>query len=305
MSRYLFTLALSCILSATSVWAATETTPGAADKPAANRGKPQENKLTPAKLTLAQIIEKHAAARGGLKAWRAVQTLTFTGKMDAGRPVKPTPPPGPNVIPPNRPARIEAAKKREAEIEAASKQVQVPYILELKRPHKSRLEIQFEGQTALQVYDGEKGWKLRPFLGRHEVEAYNDEELQLAAEQTELDGALLDYAAKGYKAQLEGMEPVEGHDAYRIKVTFKNGQARHVWVDAKSFLEVKIDESRKLGGKLRAVYTMLRDYKTVDGLKIPHLLETRVEGARSVEKIIVEHVTVNPKLDDTRFAKLQ
>jgi hypothetical protein len=36
--------------------------------------------------------------------------------------------------------------------------------MKLKRPGKMRIELQFNGKTALQVYDGSNGWKLRPFL---------------------------------------------------------------------------------------------------------------------------------------------
>src|ERR1700745_3095287 len=35
-------------------------------------------------LSVAQIVERHIAARGGLTAWRAVQTLAVTGKVEAG-----------------------------------------------------------------------------------------------------------------------------------------------------------------------------------------------------------------------------
>src|SRR5256885_7183412 len=43
-----------------------------------------ESKTSAAGLSAAQIVEKHVAARGGLTAWRAVQTLWVTGKLDAG-----------------------------------------------------------------------------------------------------------------------------------------------------------------------------------------------------------------------------
>src|SRR5437016_6465723 len=39
---------------------------------------------SPAKLTAEQVIEKNVAARGGLQAWRAVETLSMSGKMDVG-----------------------------------------------------------------------------------------------------------------------------------------------------------------------------------------------------------------------------
>jgi len=38
----------------------------------------------PAQLSAAQIVERNVAARGGLQAWRAVQTMSYSGKMDAG-----------------------------------------------------------------------------------------------------------------------------------------------------------------------------------------------------------------------------
>src|SRR3977135_1058413 len=43
-------------------------------------GKP----AAPGGLSAAQIVDKHVAARGGLQAWRAVQTLAVTGKLEAG-----------------------------------------------------------------------------------------------------------------------------------------------------------------------------------------------------------------------------
>src|SRR5713226_367551 len=43
-----------------------------------------ESKPAPAGLSAAQIVDKHVAARGGLQAWRAVQTISASGKLDAG-----------------------------------------------------------------------------------------------------------------------------------------------------------------------------------------------------------------------------
>ena len=84
-----------------------------------------------ASLTAAQIIDKNIAAKGGLQAWRAVQTMTFSGKIDAG----------------------------------GKSKAQLPFVLEKKRARKMRVEIAFANDTAVQVYDGANGWKLRPYLG--------------------------------------------------------------------------------------------------------------------------------------------
>src|SRR5438874_1032826 len=54
----------------------------------------------------------------------------------------------------------------------------------------------------------------------------------------------LDYAAKGTRVELDGMEKVEDRDTYKLKLTFKSGDVTHVWVDAKTFLEAKVEGLR-------------------------------------------------------------
>lgn len=187
-----------------------------------------------------------------------------------------------------------------------AEQTQLPFRMELKRVRKSRLELDFRGQTSVQVFDGANGWKLRLFLNRHDVEPFTADEMKAAALQADLDGPLVDYAAKGTKVELEGAEKVEGNDTYRLKLTFRNGQTQRVWVDAKTFLETKIEGTpRRLDGKYHSVEIYFRDYRAVSGLMVPYLLETKVEGVTQTEKIQIEKVAVNPRVEDSRFAKLQ
>jgi outer membrane lipoprotein-sorting protein len=227
---------------------------------------------TPATLTAAQIVDKNVAARGGLQAWRAVHTLSMSGKLEAG----------------------------------GTQNTELPFALEMKRPRKTRMELQFNGQTAVQVYDGANGWKLRPFLNRHEVEPYTPEELKAAALQADLDGPLVDYTAKGTKVEVEKIQAVEGRQAYNLKLTLKNGQVQHIWVDAQNFLEVKVEGTpRRLDGKYRPVETYFRDFRSVKGLMVPYVLETAVEGSKRTEKIRIESVVVNPKLEDSHFTRPQ
>lgn len=252
------------------------------------------------RLTAAQIVERNVAARGGLEAWRRVQSISMAGKMDAGKLREPYQVRGPN----KRQARAQAASTAAPADADVGKTIQLPYVMELQRPRKTRVEIVFKDETAVQVYDGVNGWKLRPYLGRKDVDPYTAEELKTAAEQQELDGPLINYAAKGTKVALAGTDTVEGRDAYKLKLTLKGGQVRNVWVDKQTFLEVKMDGApRRLDGKLHAVAIYLRDYKPVDGLMIPHLLETTVQGVRDSQTMTVERVALNPKLEEARFAK--
>ena len=260
----------------------------------------------PRLLSAAEVVNRNVAARGGLEAWRAVQTLSMTGKMEAGGNNRPaTPQPGlrrgQKVTPPRPIAQVE-----------------LPFKMDLKRTRKQRLEIEFNGQTSVQLYDGVNGWKLRPYLNRSDYEPYTADEEKVASEQSDLDGPLVDYAAKGTTVQLAGSEIVDARDNYKLKLTLKNGYSFHVWIDAQTFLETKMEGApRRLDGQYRPVEIYLRDYRTVNGLRIPAVLETRVNTTASVgvhggkqtqqqwtsEKITIDEVSVNPRLDDSLFSK--
>jgi outer membrane lipoprotein-sorting protein len=237
-------------------------------------------------MSAAQVVERNVAARGGLAAWRAVQTVSWKGKMGAGATTY-------AVVTPQ--GKLEQKEHEETLL---------PFRFEFKRPLKSRLELDFNGQTAVQVFNGTSGWKLRPYLGRNDWEAYLPDEQKQAAADPGIDGLLIDYAAKGARVESDGTEMVDNHAAYRLKVTRKDGEVRHVWVDGESFLDVRIDGNpRKLDGRPHPVVVDLRDYKRDQGLMIPHLLETAVQGVPRTEKITIDSITVNPKLDDSRFTK--
>jgi hypothetical protein len=262
-------------------------------------------KAAPANLTAAQIVEKHVAARGGLQAWRAVQTMSVTGQMDAGS--------GDSAERSAKIARagLGASVKRPnngttpaAGTAAEAKQVQLPFVLQMKRPHKSRLEIVFAGKTAVQIYDGTTGWKLRPYLNRNSSEPFTAEEAKAASGKGDLDGPLVDYAAKGTKVELVGVEPVEDHDAYKLKLTMKDGDVQHIWIDAQSFLDVKLEGiPRRMDGRMHNVWIYQRDFRSVQGLMIPFVVQTTVEGYRETHRTLIEKVTLNEKLDDAAFGK--
>lgn len=217
-----------------------------------------------------QIVERSIAASGGLQAWRAVNTMVMSGQIEVG----------------------------------GKKNASLPFTMTMKRPKKSRFEVRFQGQTAFQVYDGEQGWKVRPFLGRDEVDPYTPEEAKQAAESAELDGLLVDHAQKGTKVVVAGAERVEGHGAYKLKLTLKDGTQRMTWIDATTFLQVKVEgDPRKLDGRMHPVYVFLRDYRSENGLKVPHVIETAVQGGKQTHKMTIERVSVNAPVDDSLFSK--
>jgi outer membrane lipoprotein-sorting protein len=254
------------------------------------------------RLTAEQIVEKHLAARGG-QAWSSVQTLQFTGKLEAGR--------ADSLQRTNAMFQQDKRFRGKADPKAvagegkdAGKQVELPFTLDFKRPHKTRMEIVFAGKTAWQVYDGKQGWKFRPFLNRTDIEPFTAEETETEAHQDNLGGPLFDYAARGVKVSVEKVDTVDGNDAYQLKLVPKEGPSRHLWIDAKTFLDVKVEGTpRRMDGRKHDVFVIQRDFRKVQGVMLPFQLETVVDGYPDTHKMRIENATVNPALDDTLFTK--
>ncbi len=223
-------------------------------------------------LSAAQIIEKYVAARGGLEAWRQIQSMVWVGHIE-------------------RPNNAGAPS--------------LPYVLEQKRPGKTRFEIKAQNQTWVRVYDGVHGWKLRPARnGPPEVEPYTAEELSSAQNGQGLDGPLMDYQAKGITVMLDGVDDVEGHKAYRLNVKFPSGVTNHVWIDAQSFLQIKYDrQSRNALGQPGTVSVFYRNYATIEGLQIPLMIESGSDTGTAKDKMVIDKVLLNPLVEDQRFAK--
>jgi hypothetical protein len=222
-------------------------------------------------ITAAQIIEKNAAARGGVDAWSKIQTMAWAGHVDT----------------PEIPGR------------------NVPFILEQKRPASTRFQINIENQKSVRIYDGANGWKLRPRSGgMPEVQPYTADELNFAHDAQVISGPLMDDVAKDASVELSGVDAIEGRAAYVLTVRLKTGATHRLWVDAETFLEVKYSRDFRTASDQPATATVsYRDYHAFDGLKIPLTIEGSPAKDKTAIKIIIERVALNPPLDERAFAK--
>ena len=222
-------------------------------------------------LTTAQIVEKNVAARGGLEAWRKIQTMVWIGHIER------THASAPGLL----------------------------FVLKLKRPNKTHFEIKAPNQTATRMFDGSHGWKLRPARnGQPELQAYTAEELSFAQDGQVIDGPLMDYEAKGITVALEGVDEVEGHKCYRLGVRLPSGVTHHAWVDSQNFLDIKYDQKeRNTSGQSGTVSVYYRNYRTIEGLQIPFTIESGDDTTKARDKMVIDKLSLNPPLEDRMFAK--
>jgi hypothetical protein len=220
--------------------------------------------------TAAEVIDRNVAARGGLDAWRKMDTMVWLGHLEHG----------------------------------GQETQRIPFVMTLKRPNLTRFELKEQFSQFTRIFDGAHGWKVRPGSdGRAETKSFSPEEANFARTEYVLDGPLIDYHAKGVTADLDGIDTVDGRKAYRLSLKLPAGAERKVWIDIKTNLEIRSDRPAtnplKPGAPVSVYY---RNYAAVDGLQIARSIETGVGSGEAGDKLVIDRVLVNPKLDDGTFA---
>jgi hypothetical protein len=217
--------------------------------------------------TADEIIAKYVKTVGGMDRIQAVHTLRRTGKFTGS-------------------GGFEAA-----------------VLQENKRPNRVREEFSLQGMTGVNAYDGATGWKIEPWQGKKDAEALSEEEMKSIVEDADFDEPLVNYQQKGNKVEYVGMEPVEGTDTYKLKVTLASGDVRYYYLDTDYYVPIKIEMKRMIRGAEQEFETSVGDYKEVAGWYLPFSIETGVKGSQDTQKITFDKIEANLPIDDSRFTK--
>jgi len=214
--------------------------------------------------TADQVIARSFEARGGLDKLKAVHTIRMTGRMSVGP-------------------------------------EDLAMVVEMKRPDKIRVDTSGRGRAAVQAYDGTTAWGILP-TGTGRAEVLPSELAKAIAEQADIDGPLVDYAAKGSRVELVGAEgKVDGRRAFKLKVTRKDGSVAYYFLDARSYLPIRVEATRTVRGRPIEAEGTMGDYREAGGFLWPHRLENGASGMPDKQVITIEKIEVNPPIDDARF----
>jgi len=215
--------------------------------------------------TADEIIANYVAKIGGMDKLQAVKTLKKTGKFTGG-------------------GGFEAK-----------------VVEENKRPAMVRQELVLQGMTGVTAYDGKQGWKIEPWQGKKDVESLGEDEMKRILEDSDFDGPLVNYKEKGNKVELVGKEPVEGTDAWKLRVTLANGDVHNYFMDTDYFVPIKVEQKRVVRGAERETETSIGDYKEVAGVYFPHSFETGQKGSSNRSKVVFDRIEANVPLDDAHM----
>jgi hypothetical protein len=215
--------------------------------------------------TADELVARNIQAKGGLEKIKAIQTLRMKGRLNQGG--------------------FTAVVGQE-----------------LKRPAMLRSTFTVQGMTAIQAYDGQTGWQISPFQGRKDPELLGEDDLRDLVEDSDFDGPLVDYKAKGNTVEYLGHDTVDGDDVYRLKCTLKNGDIVDYYLDPDSSLEIRTERQQFIRGAVRERQTDLGSYKPVAGVMFPYSIESGPRSNPSARaKVTIESIEANVPIEDAAF----
>lgn len=101
-----------------------------------------------------------------------------------------------------------------------------------------RRELDFGMGSQTTIITDKEGWRSNPRNGGA-FEAIPEDRVKMMRTELDCVTPLLDYAAKGYTAELEGKESVDGVDCYKIRLTPKSGNPVTYFIDANTWYLVR------------------------------------------------------------------
>ena len=211
--------------------------------------------------TVDELLARNLEAKGGLARMRAIQTMKQTRRMNL-------------------------------------QGMESPVVGYAKRPNMVRQEIAAGGRTVIMAFDGTVPWTVNPLAngGSTTPIQVTGPMADTIRQDSDFDGPLVDYREKGLTIELVGTEALGTAKVHHLKVINKNGLVQHYYLDATTALEVKLVTETDS----TTIEQELADYREVEGIKIPFVIRTFVNGVKQGETRL-EKVEFNIKLDDAFF----
>ena len=159
-----------------------------------------------------------------------------------------------------------------------------------------RLDFDVNGTSNYQIVNATKGSVFMPVQGMDAPQDMEPDQYKSTVTQMDLQGTFCNYKEKGTTIELQGKETVDGSEAYKLKVTLKNGIVATYYIDTKTNRVIKTTATMNVGGQDMEVTTSYSDYKqNADGFWFAYTVVTQ-RGTITYDKI-----TTNMPVDESIY----
>ncbi|WP_187262216.1 insulinase family protein [Pontibacter beigongshangensis] len=194
-------------------------------------------------------------------------------------------------------ANLDKLKDVTIKSSATMQGTQLEFVQQQKSPDKYYVAI-LMGNNPMQkvTISGSKGKVEAPAQGvKQEIPA---DQLNTQLLEAAIFGVLL-YDKLGIKTELKGIENIDGKEAYAVEAQQPNGQRTTNYFDKETGLLVKTINSMQSPQGVITQTRNYKNYKEVNGIKFPHIVETSF-GPQTI-KTEVQSVEVNKGISDDVF----
>lgn len=158
-----------------------------------------------------------------------------------------------------------------------------------------KAETDFNGSKIVNCINDKGGWTINPMMGGTDPQPMTDVLYKAGKDQIYVGGALVDYAAKGYKVELVGKEGSE----FKLKIS-NEGNESFYFFDPATYHITKVTSKSEMMGQPVEVTTTFADYKKTDfGIVIPYTRNVDTGMFQMTQK--VNKVEVNKEIDPVIF----
>lgn len=172
--------------------------------------------------------------------------------------------------------------------------------LYVKNPDKMRLEVDLQGQTFIQAYNGEKGWTIMPWTGSTDPSELRGPQLYGVQVMSDLEGPLYKWKEKGYQLEFLGETEIEGETTYKLRLTVNENMNIDYFINKEDYLIDKEVYHLTYQGQELEQINYYDDYREVEGTMVSYKQKTGT-GNQIIRSSEVIAVNYNKEIDDDFF----
>lgn len=229
--------------------------------------------LTTQAQTADEIIDTYFENIGGKDAWREVEGMRMTAKINQGG-------------------------------------MEIPMEIVRLKDGRQYVAITFQGKEIKQgVYDGEVLWSTN--MMTQKAEKSDAETTKIAKkEMKDFPDALLDYEEKGYSVEYVGTEDFNGTETFKLKLTKDpitiDGEevedVSYYFFETENYVPIAVQAEIKQGQAKGMISEItFSDYQEVDGLYMAFTMTQGLKG-KPGQPMTMDTVELNPEVEDSAFA---
>jgi hypothetical protein len=207
-------------------------------------------------------------------------------------------------------AAIEAIHSIEINLHITDPGFEVDGIYRAARPGRMRIDVQAGGKHIFtEAFDGQNGWQWNE---KGNQEPASPKAAAALHHGIELPGKLFglhELKQRGHQIELVGREKVDGTDYYLLRLTLSDGYTTTLYVDPQSWLIARRRDVRPLHVDVDPTPTTIEqrssDFREVAGVRFAFAsTEIDPKTGKELERAKINHIQVNPPLDESIFKKL-